>query len=82
MDQHQQDRQHARNAVQVELHAPGVIEHQASAEGVKDQPQPKESRVPGLEPPLQALAPDADRVQDEGQVDGDDGGQIHGKFSP
>lgn len=61
----------------VPTHAAHVLHHQARPPRVADEAEIEENGVPDFESSLNALAPYADGVEDEGEVDDDDGEGIH-----
>ena len=61
----------------IPTHTADKIDHQACAPGVTDETEIEENRVPDFETSLNALAPYADGVENEGKVDDDDGKGVH-----
>ena len=47
------------------------VDHHAGADGVEHEAGPEKGQMPRLEPSLQPLAPNADRVEAQGKGDGD-----------
>lgn len=77
MDEHEQDGNETRDAVDVKGHAADEFEHQAGADGIADEAEYKEGEVPPFEAAGDAFAPHADGVKDQCCCDNDACKWIH-----
>ena len=82
MHEHENDGDHASHAVDVKRHPSRHLEHHPSSPCIADESQPKEDDVPPLQSPLNALAPYADRIEDERQTDDRARGCSHSRPFP
>ncbi len=73
VDEHEDDRQQARQAVYIIDEPTGGFEHQPRPPGIANDAEPKEDQVPEFESSGESFAPDSDGIEHQSKIDDNEG---------